>query len=115
MRKVPLSILATVILLLLAYQIHAVEIEDSCIKGEPFSYGMLLEDDMTYTIITDLGMGLRLDIIQLLEGQKEGKVMETITESGAFTLRPPVSGYYILEVTNSSDNVRTFNITIEKE
>ena len=115
MKKLFISILAISILFSLAFPLYAIEIEDSCMKGEPFTYGMLFEDDKDYKITADLGMDLKLDIIQMLEGQSEGTVVGTVTESGIFAFRPTVSGYYIFEVTNSSDNVRTFNITIEEE
>lgn len=115
MKKISVSILAITILFSFTFQLHAVEIEDSCMKGEPFTQGMLFQDDRDYTIVTDLGMDLRLDIVQRLEGQTgDGTVVWTTAESGTFTFRPPVSGYHIIKVTNSSDNVRTFNIKIEE-
>jgi hypothetical protein len=115
MKKIFVLILTLSILLLLTFQLYAVEIDDSCMKGEPFTHGMLFQDDRDYTITTDIGMDLRVDIIQTFEGQTGGgTVVWTTTNSGTFTFRPPVSGYYIIKVTNSSDNVRIFNIKIEE-
>jgi hypothetical protein len=116
MKKISILILAISILLSFGFPLFALEIDDSCMKGEPFTHGMLFQDDRDYKITTDLGMDLRLDIVQMLEGQTGGgTVVWTTTESGSFMFRPPVSGYYIIKVTNSSDNVRTFNIKIEEE
>ncbi|GEM_PF-3178273 len=116
MKKISISVLATAILLSFAFPLFAVEIEDACMKGEPFTHGMLLHDDRDYMITTDMGLGLTVDIVQQLEGQTgEGKVVWTTTESGTFTFRPPLTGYHIIKVTNSSDNVRTFNIKIEEK
>ena len=115
MKKISILILAISILLSLAFPLYAIEIEDSCMKGEPFTHGMLFQDDRDYAITTDLGMDLRVEIVQVLEGQiGGGTVVWTTTDSGTFTFRPPVSGYYTIKVTNSSDNVRTFNIKIEE-
>ena len=116
MKRVSISILALTILLSISIPLYAVEIEDACMKGEPFTHGMLLQDDRDYMITTDMGLGLTVDIVQQLEGQTgEGKVVWTTAENGTFTFRPPVTGYYIIKVTNSSDNVRTFNIKIEEK
>ena len=116
MKKISISILAITILLSISVLLFAVEIDDACMKGEPFTHGMLLYDDRDYSIVTDLGMNLRVDIIQQLEGKTtEGAVVWTTTESGTFTFKPPLTGYYIIKVTNSSENVRTFNIRIEEK
>jgi hypothetical protein len=115
MKRIYISILAILIMLSVSIPLSAVEIDDACMKGEPFTYGMFFHDDRNYTITTDLGMDLRVDIVQMLEGQTgDGKVVWTTTESGNFMFRPPLSGYYTIKVTNSSDNVRTFNIRIEE-
>lgn len=116
MKKRAVLVLMLSIALSLSIPLFAVEIDDSCMKGEPFTKGMLLQDDRDYMIVTDLGMDLRVDIVQQLEGQTtEGKVVWTTTESGTFTFRPPLTSYHIIKVTNSSDNVRTFNIKIEEK
>lgn len=116
MKRMAISLLAIAIVLTFTLPLYAVEIDDSCLKGEPFTYGMLLHDDRDYTIVTDIGMNLRIDIIQQLEGQiGEGEVVWTTVDNGTHTFRPPLTGYYIIKVTNSSENVRTFNIVIEEK
>ena len=115
MKKIYISILAIMIMLSVSIPLYAVEIDDACMKGDPFTHGMLFHDDRNYTITTDLGMDLRVDIVRMLEGQTgDGMVVWTTTDSGNFMFKPPVSGYYIIKVTSSSDNVRTFNIVIEE-
>ncbi|MBN1574773.1 MAG: hypothetical protein JW984_16375 [Deltaproteobacteria bacterium] len=116
MKKRIVLVLMLSIVLSFSIPLFAVEIEDACMKGEPFTKGILLQDDRDYMIVTDLGMDLKVDIIQQLEGQTtEGKVVWTTTDSGSFTFRPPLTSYHIIKVTNSSDNVRTFNIRIEEK
>jgi hypothetical protein len=116
MKRIAVLVLMLSVALTLSVPLYAVEIEDACMKGEPFTYGMLLNDDRDYMIVTDLGMDLRVDIVQQLEGQTgEGRVVWSTTESGTFTFRPPLTGYHVIKVTNSSENVRTFNIGIEEK